>query len=289
MQLTTQPYWDRFWKKADPGESARRSSGGSPVATYAQRVARYFAEDWSEAAMMDTYRKLSLPPRSSVLEIGSAPGTHLVRLHRVFGLNPFGVDYSHVGTECNKQVFRASGLDPDHVIEADVFSPAFLESHAGAFDVVVSRGFIEHFQDLAPVIDVHCRLVRPGGYIWINIPNYRGVNYLLKRVFSPENLPAHNLTIMKLQTFAELFAREDLETIICGYYGACHLGMSYPTRPWLRPLHELCDKAQLLLNGALRLLAGARGSETAYLSPYLLFIGRKRASCQAGVHASTDG
>jgi SAM-dependent methyltransferase len=278
MQLTNQSYWDRKWKTAVSLTSARRSSATNRIAASVKRLVRSLDQDFAEASMMDTYRRLSLPRGASVLEIGSAPGLHLIRLHRLFGLDPFGIDYSHVGAEWNKQVFRDAGLDPAHVIEADVFSPAFLDAHAGSFDVVVSRGFIEHFEDPAPAIAAHGRLAKPGGYVWINIPNYRWVNYLLKRTFSPENLKAHNLGIMRLRKFASLFARPELEPVICGYYGTCNLGMSVPTRQWTRPLYEVCDKLQLLLNGGLRHVTGYPGPNSRYVSPFLLFVGRKRQS-----------
>jgi len=80
-----------------------------------------------------------------VIEVGSAPGLHLLEVRSRFGLDPFGVEYAPAGVALNRQNFQQAGVNPDQVIEADFFSEGFLAAHQGKFDVVLSRGFIEHF------------------------------------------------------------------------------------------------------------------------------------------------
>ena len=105
------------------------------------------------------------PPGAAVVEIGSAPGEHLVRLSETFGLVPYGIEYSAAGVEVNRAVFAARGLDPENVIQMDFFSDECLLSCRERFDVVVSRGFIEHFADAAQVVDRHLELLKPGGLV----------------------------------------------------------------------------------------------------------------------------
>ena len=95
---------------------------------------------------------------SKALEVGSAPGNHLVQLNAKFGLSPYGVEYSEPGVELNRQVFSAHHLDPDNVIHADFFAPSF-QGGQDYFDVVISRGFIEHFADVGDVIEKHVNLL----------------------------------------------------------------------------------------------------------------------------------
>src|SRR3972149_11227532 len=47
-----------------------------------------------------------------VLEIGSAPGEFLVRFSRAYGCVPYGVEYSEIGAELNRAVFRRNGIGP---------------------------------------------------------------------------------------------------------------------------------------------------------------------------------
>jgi len=114
------------------------------------------------------YKKhLTKSKGGKVLEIGSAPGDYLVRLSEVFGFVPYGVEYSKNGVEINKKIFAAHGLDPCNVIYADFFSKEFKDQYRSYFDIVVSRGFIEHFTDLNDVIQKHLDLLKEGGYLLV--------------------------------------------------------------------------------------------------------------------------
>ena len=157
------------------------------------------------------------------LEVGSAPGETLVKHQQVLGCVPFGVDYSEPGIEANRQVFSAHRLDPNNVICADFFAEAFQAEHRESFDVVFSAGFIEHFTDAGRVVDHHLNLLKPGGYLIIGIPNLRGLNYLLLRIFYKELLAIHNLDIMRASAFAQLFNTEKVERLFSGYYGTLSL------------------------------------------------------------------
>src|SRR5262249_24507945 len=105
------------------------------------------------------------------LEVGSAPGTTLVKHNQMLGCVPFGVEYSEPGVEANRQVFRAHGLDPNNVILSDFFAEDFQAQYRESFDVVYSAGFIEHFTDVGHVVNNHINLLKRGGYLIVGIPN----------------------------------------------------------------------------------------------------------------------
>lgn len=67
-------------------------------------------------------------------------------------------EYSPVGAKLNRENFKDWGLNPEHVIESDFFADDFQSAYRAQFDVVISRGFIEHFTSLQPVIDAHRRI-----------------------------------------------------------------------------------------------------------------------------------
>jgi len=191
---------------------------------------------------------------------------------------PFGVDYSDVGVACNRELFTRNHLDAGNVLEADAFSSSFQESYRACFDVVMSLGVIEHFTaaELDSVIDAHVSLVKPGGRLIVTIPNYRGLNYLLKLLFSRQNLGAHNLSIMRLDAFRRIFTSRGLRTLFCGYAGTIDLSMATPAPgSRLNWLYQLFDKAQVLLNGILRLSFREKGLNLPWASPFLVFVGAK--------------
>lgn len=221
-----------------------------------------------------------LPPDRSGLkavEIGSAPGDFLVRFAKTFGINVYGVEYTRHGAERNRYNFAANDLDPGSVLEADFFSPDFLDAHAEMFDVVISRGFIEHFTDVEPVISRHSALLRPGGLLFIMIPNLHGVYGAWTKAFNPDQLPLHNLDIMKLPNFCKLFEKQPLETLRCGHFGTFSFWLfTAPAESrWVNRFIRCLIVVQRGLNLLFRLAFGQRGFETAGLSPNLLFVGRK--------------
>jgi 2-polyprenyl-3-methyl-5-hydroxy-6-metoxy-1,4-benzoquinol methylase len=85
---------------------------------------------------------------AKVLEVGSSPGEFLVQFSQKYECVPYGVDYSEVGVQLNRKTFSSHGINPDNVIHADFFSDQFQERYQESFDVVISRGFIEHFMTL---------------------------------------------------------------------------------------------------------------------------------------------
>jgi len=189
--------------------------------------------------------------QKTVLEVGSAPGDHLVEFHRAFGYRPYGVEYT------------------------DFFSGQFQNDCADRFDAVLSRGFIEHFENVEEVIGHHLHVLKPGGHLIVNIPNLQGMHLRSVRRYAPQLLPLHNLTIMNLDSFRQLFQNPSLEQKFCGYQGGIHLLMS-DVHGGSIPHSKLAAlrKTQAVLN----LIQSWTGSvESRLTSPYLLYVGQKRA------------
>ncbi len=223
-------------------------------------------------------RHVPQDPNATVLEIGVAPGDEVLHFHRRFGHAPFGIEFSPAGAEAARRNFAANGIRTSNVIEGDLFDDALSARHESAFDVVFSRGFIEHFTNPAEVIGRHLRLAKPGGLVVISIPTLTGFHYLLTRALMPQQIAIHNRAIMRLKPFRQLFERADLETLFCGYQGGPNLLISYTPNPtgfraalqwWTIKLQGLANVAGWASGG--RLLRGP------FLNGSLLFIGRKRA------------
>jgi len=213
---------------------------------------------------------------AKVLEVGSAPGTHLVQLHQTYGFECYGVEYTPRGAELNKQVFQRHGLDPAKVIQADFLSPEFQTRYRAYFDIVVSRGFIEHFRDVDRVVSAHVNVLAPGGLLVVSIPNLRGINYGLALLFCKERLPLHNLAIMRRERFSKLFDLKGLIPLQCGYFGGVNLHIVDTTTTRLRRLGlVVCANAQLALNLVYRILVKRGGAGHPWFSSHLVFLGRK--------------
>ncbi len=220
---------------------------------------------------------LPLTAGLKVLEVGSAPGEHLIAFHRRFGYDAYGVDYSEVGVLQNRALFAREGINPDHVLRADFFGEDFRARFRESFDVVVSRGFIEHFDDPAEVVARHVELLKPGGILVVSIPNLSGLNYRLARFFDAACAAMHNRAIMSLPSFRRLFSAPGMDELYCGYLGLFDFDLFQAEPGTYRERVRRCAKApQLLLNLLFRFLSRRGGLTHPAVSPHLLYIGRKR-------------
>jgi SAM-dependent methyltransferase len=237
--------------------------------------------DYSSYLLWDVIfpNHLRLSPGAKIVEIGSAPGEFLVRFSRKYQCIPYGVEYSQTGVEVNRATFVRHGFDPQNVIHTDFFDDGFRERYLGQFDIVCSRGFIEHFADPQPVIDRHIDLLKPGGYLLVDIPNLRGLNKPLAWFFDKGAIPRHNLDIMRTEQFRKLFNRADLEQIVFGHYGVFSFYLFTGDDSKLsRYALKACHRIQPLLNLCFRSALGNRRAESRAFSPFLQYIGRK-AEC----------
>lgn len=281
-RLTRREHWDAVhaFEKAEVLKP-RATTKSWPRRTLARLLGRRFVErmsSYDDHQIWDVlYRRHMPAPGASVVEIGSAPGEHLVKLHETLGLVPFGIEYSGEGVRVNRALFEARGLDPGNVLAMDFFSDDCVDGCRERFDVVVSRGFIEHFAEPAMVVDRHLELLKPGGLLVVTIPNLKGVNHALTKLFHHELIPMHNLDIMSKGRFLELFDPARVQPLVCAYVGTFSFYLfNVKDGSPLAPVLRLCMKAQGLLNVLFRTCLGDRGAENRFTSPQLVFLGIKR-------------
>jgi 2-polyprenyl-3-methyl-5-hydroxy-6-metoxy-1,4-benzoquinol methylase len=274
-KLSDKEYWESLYNRkssADSGDKRQKRSidellRGTVFGGYADYLL------WG-----NIYPKyLGNQKGAKVVEIGSAPGNELVRLHKVFGLNPYGIEYSESGVELNRNVFIRNGLEPGNVIQADFLAGEIDKRFEGYFDVVISNGFIEHFDNPQEVVGKHINMLKEGGLLIISIPNLRGFNYAMQYFFQYSVLEIHNISIMDKGEFAKLFDDERLSPQYCGHYGTLNLNLfeaKRRTAGWF--VLMLCKVMQIPLNVLFRVLLGKRGAESKTFSPYLIFIGVRK-------------
>ena len=271
--LVTKAHWETVSAGLSAVPSAGRPARRLPAWLYT--AARSY-DDYTLVRLFSAH--LPHVRGHSVLEIGSAPGAYLVQFAATYGCQPYGVEYTADGAAVTRATFAAHGYDPQSVFEADVFSEPFLAAHREQFDVVLSRGFIEHFSELEPVISLHLALLKPGGTLIVSIPNLHGFNQAVFARVHPGSLTWHNLTIMDPDAFPALFHRPDLTPLFCGYYGGINWWLFYPDDSrsrWARVL-RVAQRTQPLLNLLQRGLLRGR-SLGSWGSAGLLYIGRKAA------------
>lgn len=162
-------YWDEFW---------RRASGRTSDSYYRRRLDRAFA---NALAGLDT-------AGMRLLEVGVGGSEYLPYFHRRFGFAVGGIDYSETGCESARKLLAANGT-PGEIRQADMFVPP--ADLLGSFDVAVSLGLVEHFQETAGAVAAVAAFARPGGRMLTVIPNMKGLYGILFKLFNRQAYDTH--------------------------------------------------------------------------------------------------
>lgn len=126
---------------------------------------------------------------ATLLEVGCGQSAWLPVLAEEFGFDVSGLDYSDLGCEKARQLLQRART-PARIVCANLFSPP--PDLTAAFDVVVSFGVVEHFDDTVAALSALTRFLRAGGRIITLIPNLRGIYGLLQRAV---NRPVYDMHV----------------------------------------------------------------------------------------------
>jgi SAM-dependent methyltransferase len=203
-------------------------------------------------------------PDDRVLEVGCAPAKWLGFYGDRFGSHVEGIEYSEKGARLSQDNLDALGVSG--VIHHD----DFFTCPVTEYDLVLSFGFIEHFDDLESVFARHVEFVRPGGRLVIGVPNFRGVNRVLQRWADPGYLALHNLRAIDSGFYRRAGERHGLTRLDQAYIGGPDPIIVKLGRRWVTPL--------VLAEARLRRLRALERADTPWTSPYLLTVFRTSAS-----------
>jgi 2-polyprenyl-3-methyl-5-hydroxy-6-metoxy-1,4-benzoquinol methylase len=184
-QKTTSSYWDESWERRP-----RTPSGSSNI----KEPNNYF---WRRlnAVFSNIFQSLDAP-NSRLIEVGAGASDWLPHLHHRFGFSIAGIDYSEVGCRIARDnLVRASASGT--IYTGDMFDPP--PELLGQFDVAVSFGLVEHFENTGVAVSACAAFVRPGGIVLTLIPNMRGLYGALYKVFNRKVYDTHvPLTLREL-------------------------------------------------------------------------------------------
>lgn len=196
-RLTDEPFWDTFWASVEvPAEVDRTSI-------------------FDRSFLPILARGIAASGARKVVEVGCAPGRWLSYCARQHGLAVTGYESSSTGARKTRENFAAQGIE-GNVVEED-FLTADLPREA--FDLVLSLGFIEHFDDPTDVVARHAQLLRPGGVLVLEVPNLRGITLALLRWSRSTLLAHHNMAVMAPRELDRLAGASGLHRLEVGYFG----------------------------------------------------------------------
>lgn len=194
-ELTDKAFWANYW------ESKKDLAFTVPANYTFHKLLKQIA---------DEYKPLS------AIELGGFPGYYAIFLKKYFGLETTLFDF-YVHGPTLKKVLSANNLTENDVdvVEGDLFNHQPKEQ----YDLVLSCGLIEHFHDTEDVIARHLLFLKPGGTLFITLPNFTGINGWVQRKYDMDNYEKHNINSMNPGMLAEYCSKLGLKNVEARYYG----------------------------------------------------------------------
>lgn len=230
----------------------------------------------SLAEMFDEHKLFTkyLDARGGTLfEVGCAPGRWLAYFAKHFKMRVAGIDYAPDALELTRANLASQGFEADLAV-ADFFAT---ELPASQYDVVYSRGFIEHFPETQPVVDRLVSIAREnGGFVVTTVPNFLGINGWLRKNMAPASFAGH--LAISASRLAELHERAGVRTLFCGYCGSPRIIMVRDTAEGGITFGGRFQRGlQTVVNVAFKRTCRLAGSvpRSRLLSPTIIYIGRR--------------
>lgn len=156
-----------------------------------------------------------------LLEVGCAKSVWLPYFAKEYGFEVCGLDYSPVGCQMATQMLKANGVEAE-IVCADLFKPP--QSMLESFDVIVSFGVVEHFEDTSACISAISALLKPGGILITSVPNMVGwIGSIQKYV----NEPVYNIhRLVDPSVLADSHRVAGLTVTECDYFMATNFAVN---------------------------------------------------------------
>lgn len=211
-----------------------------------------------------------------LLEVGCAKSIWLPYFAKEFGFEVCGIDYSPIGCEMATQITSTNGVYAE-VFCADFFSPPI--NMLGSFDVVVSFGVVEHFEDTSECLKSVSAFLKPGGMLITSIPNMVG---LIGSVQKAVNQPVYNIhQLIDSAMLSEAHELTGLEVLECDYFIASSFGVANLEGISINSLSGLSKKLLVGILARISKLVWVIENlvgffpPTKTLSPYIYCVARK--------------
>lgn len=207
----------------------------------------------------------------NAIEIGCAPGKWLIFLNQEMHYRVDGYEYVETAAEKTFENLKMNNVDcaKGKIVVGD-FTKEPIEKK---YDLVLSLGFVEHFENIEEILDRHLNIVKPSGYLAIGVPHFRGITWLYQFIIDllirDKILPGHNSKAMQKSTFLNYARKKGIEKVFIDYVGGFETGLFFTSRVRNKMVRLILGK----VIGLTAIVAG--DSNSPIVSSYLMCVFRK--------------
>lgn len=204
----------------------------------------------------------------NLIEIGGFPGYYSVWASSKFNISSTLLDFYIIPSLTEKLKDINQCKKDIQLVQKDLFSAG--NELFNSYDLCISNGLIEHFEDTQDIINRHINYLKPGGTLFISLPNFTGLNGWFQKKFDPENYEKHYIRCMDPKFLKQTCIEIGLTNIQVNYSGKFMLWLENED---LQPQWVKIFKFLIWL--PLKIFFKIVPIETKWFSPYLYIIAKK--------------
>lgn len=200
-------YWNDSWSKVEFPKAFDENNNS--LDNYVNLQLHYFFKN-----LLQDKKKFS------VLEIGCANSIWPIYFYQYFNAEVCGLDYSEIGCEKSRALLKYYKI-PGVIYYADLFSPP--SDLLQKFDLVVSFGVMEHFEDTSNCLKSCAAFVKAGGLLLTLIPNIPSIIGFIQKRIDQKVYDVH-VPLTKKQLI-DAHESAHLKVIHCDYFMSMNLNV----------------------------------------------------------------
>lgn len=202
------------------------------------------------------------------IEIGGFPGYYSIWASKKFSIQTTLLDFFIQPELIEKLKKKNNCPHYIHLLTHDLFFEQ--KATEKSYDLAFSNGLIEHFEDTKFILSKHLEYINSGGYLFITLPNFKGLNGWFQKTFDPENYNKHFIPCMDLDYLRTICNELELKNIKVQYSGIFTIWLEeIHKKPWfIRAFKNICWLP-------LKILFKIIPIETKMFSPYIYILAQK--------------
>lgn len=185
-------------------------------------------------SLWDKMIQSSTTKPETIIEIGAYPGRYLAYLSKKYNLIPTAIDYNSDKSKI-EQTFQKFDISKYEIISQD-FTTFKCDVK---YDIVISNGFIEHFEDFKAIVKRQSELLNIGGSMLIMVPNKRYFRKWFDWFCDYENLKIHNTKCMSKGKFEDFAKDNNLQIISIDYFGSFAYNVHQPLNLFQKIIYKM--------------------------------------------------